>query len=76
MSDDEDMTDMSQALTQSGQTESQVLTSLSLSGREIEREPWGEILIFKIIRKRLGNTNLVNFQKQLLQKFGKRIEFA
>lgn len=68
MSDDEEMTDLSQAITQSG---SLTLTSLSLSNRETEREPWGQIIIYKISRKRLGTTALAKLQKQQQHIFGK-----
>lgn len=68
MSDDEEMSDLSQAITQSG---SITFTSLSLSNQEPDNEPWGRILIFKIHRKRFGiRSTIAKFQKVQESVFG------
>lgn len=51
MSDDDEMTDVSQVITQSG---SITFTSLSLSNKEPDNEPWGKIIVSRIVPKRLG----------------------
>lgn len=51
MSDDEEMTDLSQLATQSGSIAN---SSIILSNSESQRDPWGQIVIYKIERRRLG----------------------
>lgn len=74
MSDDEEMSDLSQVATQSG---SIACTSMSLSNQEAETEPtepWGEINIFKITRRRLGlRGNMTHYSKQQLRVYGRRV---
>lgn len=71
MSDDEEMTDLSQAATQSG---SYAFTSLSSSNKEVEREPYARIKISKITRRRLGHTGPSTYQTEVVRTFGKKFE--
>lgn len=72
MSDDEEMTDVSQVVTQSG---SILYTSFSLSNNEPpDREPWARIVMYKISKKRYGvRANLANYEKKQVRTLGKNI---
>lgn len=69
--DDEEMTDMSQLATQSG---SIAFSSFSLSNdesdREPIREPWGRIVIYKILRKRFGVRKVAQYIEQKIRTYG------
>lgn len=67
MSDDEEMTDMSQLPTQSG---SVAYSSFSLSNTEPDRDPWGQLIIYQITRKRLGSRPLA-YSETKVRTFGK-----
>lgn len=67
MSDDEEMTDMSQVITQSG---SITFTSLSLSNKEPDNEPWGKIIVSKIVPKRLGR-HVASYESRIDRTLGK-----
>lgn len=71
MSDDEEMTDLSQLITQSGSFAAE-LTPLSPNNNETSPEPWGQIIIYTIQRKRLGiRGNVANYNMKKLKTFGK-----
>lgn len=77
MSDDEEMTDLSQIVTQSGtitQSGSITFTSLSLSNKE-PPEPWGKIVIYRIVQRRLGMRVVANYSKHFERSFGKFTQF-
>lgn len=69
--DDEEMTDMSQLATQSG---SIAFSSFSLSNSESDREPirepWGQIVIYKIVRFRYGVRRPAQYNMQKLRTYG------
>lgn len=67
MSDDE-MTDLSQLATQSG---SIAYSSFSLSGSQPDQEPWGQVVIHKILRRRLGVRNTIQYSPQKVRTFGR-----
>lgn len=69
MSDDEEMSDMSQVVTQSG---SITYTSQSGSSNKEPDVAWGRINIFKITKKCLGMTrNYTNYSIELKRTIGK-----
>lgn len=75
MSNDEEMTDLSQVITQSGSVALTPQSNFSSDVSVADREPWARLILFKIIRKRLGNTNrVVNYQLQQIHMFGKKIQ--
>lgn len=70
MSDDEEMTDVSQTITQSGS--SYTFTSFSLSYKESQPDPWGRITIYEVQRKRLGS-HPIKYEKIEKRVLGKKV---
>lgn len=70
MSDDEEMTDLSQLATQSGSIAN---SSIILSNTESQRDPWAQIVIYKIERRRLGiRGNPLTYSEKRLRIYGEK----
>lgn len=67
MSQYEEMSDLSQAATQSG---SIAYSSFSSSIPDPINEPWGRIALHKIVKKRLGSRLIVSYEKIHVKDYG------
>lgn len=68
MSDDGEMTDLSQVPTESGSL-GQTPLSFPTSQTELGPEPWAAMVIYRIYRKRLG-VRVLNYSTEEVRRFG------